>query len=177
MRALLFAVALVAAGQLPSAQQPLMQVGSIDLPRVEGRIDHLAFYAAGQRLFVAALGNNTVEVLDLKGGAHLKSLPGFREPQGIAVVPDPRLVAVANGQGEGLRLLNGDDYRPASMIRLGDDSDNVRYDAAAKRLYVGFGSGALAAVNPADWPTPIVKPESAMFAWWFELSVFAIPIC
>ena len=35
-------------------------------------------------------------------------------------------------------------------IALGDDSDNVRYDAAAKRLYVGYGSGALAAIDPAD---------------------------
>lgn len=133
-----------------SAQEPLVQVGSIDLPRVEGRIDHLAFEAAGQRLFVAALGNNTVEVLDLKGGVHLKSLPGFREPQGIAVVPDTRLVAVANGQGDGLQLLHADDYRPSHMARLGDDSDNVRYDASGMRLYVGFGNGALAAVNPAD---------------------------
>ena len=150
MRVLLCAIAICAAGQLPLTQEPLTQVGSIDLPRVDGRIDHLAFDAANQRLFVAALGNNTVEVLDLKSGTHLKSLPGFREPQGIAVVPDARLVAVANGQGDGVQLLNADDYRPAQMLKLGDDSDNVRYDASAKRLYVGFGSGALAAINPAD---------------------------
>src|SRR2546425_12602759 len=85
--------------QSGSAKKPLGLVRSIELPRVEGRIDHLAFDAAGQRLFVAALGNNTVEVLDVKAGTHLKSLPGFREPQGIAVMPDARLVGVANGQG------------------------------------------------------------------------------
>jgi hypothetical protein len=39
------------------------------------------------------------------------------------------------------------------MVRLGDDSDNVRYDAVAKRVYVGFGSGALAAVNPTEGKT------------------------
>src|SRR5712692_372946 len=105
-----------------SAQEPLTLVGSIDLPRVEGRIDHLAFDAAGQRLFVAALGNNTVEVLDLKAGSHLKRLPAFREPQGIALVPDAKMVAVANGQGEGLQLLNADDYRLGQMVRLGEDS-------------------------------------------------------
>jgi DNA-binding beta-propeller fold protein YncE len=150
MRLLLFAIAALAAVQSLSGQQPLTQVGSIDLPRVEGRIDHLAFDAGGQRLFVAALGNNTVEVLDIKAGTHLKSLPGFHEPQGIAVVPDRRLVAVANGQGDGLQLLNADDFRAGTMVKLGDDSDNVRYDPSAKRLYVGFGSGALAAVDPAD---------------------------
>jgi DNA-binding beta-propeller fold protein YncE len=98
---------------------------------------------------VAALGNNTVEVLDVKADVHFRSLPGFREPQGIAVAADPRAVAVANGQGEGLQLLGADDYRPGALVRLGDDADNVRYDAAAKRLYVGFGDGALAAIDPA----------------------------
>jgi DNA-binding beta-propeller fold protein YncE len=132
-----------------SAQEPLTLTMSIELPRVEGRIDHLAFDAVGQRLFVAALGNNTVEVLDVKAGKHLKSLPGFREPQGIAVAPDAKLVAVANGQGDGVQFV-GDDYRMAQSVRLGDDSDNVRYDASAKRIYVGFGGGAIAAVSPSD---------------------------
>jgi DNA-binding beta-propeller fold protein YncE len=132
-----------------SAQEPLVPAASIELPRVEGRIDHLAFDAAGQRLFVAALGNNTVEVVDVKAGRHLRSLPGFREPQGIAVVPDAKLIAVANGQGEGVQLI-GDDYRMTQAVRLGDDSDNVRYDASAKRVYVGFGSGAIAAISPGS---------------------------
>ncbi len=150
MRALLLSAAvLIVTMPSSSAQESLTRVASIDLPRVEGRIDHLAFDAATQRLFVAALGNNTVEALDLKAGAHIRSLPAFREPQGIALVADARLIAVANGQGEGLQLLNADTYRPGPMIRLGDDSDNVRYDPAAKRLYVGFAGGALAAIDPA----------------------------
>jgi DNA-binding beta-propeller fold protein YncE len=151
MRAVVSALAVaVVVLQSASAQEPLAMVRTIDLPRVEGRIDHLAFDAVKQRIFVAALGNNTVEVLDLKAGAHVKSLPGFREPQGIAVVPDAKIVAVANGQGEGVQLVNGEDYRLGAMIRLGDDSDNVRYDASSKRLFVGYGSGALAAINPGD---------------------------
>jgi DNA-binding beta-propeller fold protein YncE len=139
----------IIAMQANSAQQPLVPVTSIELPRVEGRIDHLAFDAATQRLFVAALGNNTVEVLDVKAGKHLTSLPGFREPQGIAVVTDAKLVAVANGQGEGVQFVS-DDYRMAGSVRLGDDSDNVRYDAAAKRVYAGIGGGAIAAISAAD---------------------------
>ena len=132
------------------AQEPLVQIGVIELPGVEGRIDHLAFDATTRRLFVAALGNNTVEVLDTDRSTRLKSLPGFREPQGIAVAADAKVVAVANGQGDGLQLLALNDYRFTATVKLGDDSDNVRYDAAAKRLYVGFGTGALAAVNAAD---------------------------
>lgn len=126
-----------------------MESGRISLPRVEGRIDHMAYDSAARRLLVAALGNNTVEVLDLPGAVAVRSLAGFREPQGIAVAADARLAAVANGEGGGVELIGGDDFRPVSFVKLGDDSDNVRYDPAAKRLYVGFGNGALAAVDPA----------------------------
>jgi DNA-binding beta-propeller fold protein YncE len=77
-------------------------------------------------------------------------VPGFKEPQGIAVVPDAKLVAVANGQGDGVQFIDANDFHLSKAVRLGDDSDNVRYDVAAKRLFVGFGGGALAAVNPAD---------------------------
>ena len=147
-KALLLSIGILTmAGMQPGAEVPLAFVHSIGLPHVEGRIDHLAFDAARQRLFVAALGNNTVEVLDAKAGVHFKSLAGFREPQGIAVVADTRTVAVANGQGEGLALLSADDLRPAQTISLGDDSDNVRYDSAARRIYVGYGAGAIAAID------------------------------
>ena len=89
-------------------------------------------------------------MLDLKNNSHIKSLPGFREPQGIAVVADAKVVAVANGQGEGVQFLDASDYRQTKVVKLGEDSDNVRYDSVAKRLFVGFGSGALAAVSPSD---------------------------
>jgi len=135
--------------QVGASQEPLTLVRSIELPHVEGRIDHLAYDGATQRLYVAALGNNSVEVLDVRAGVHLRSLLGFREPQGIAIAADTRAVAVANGQGEGLQLVGADDYRPGAVVRLGDDADNVRYDTVAKKLFVGFGDGALAAIDPA----------------------------
>lgn len=133
-----------------SAQEPLALVKAIDLPRVEGRIDHLAFDPSTQKLLVAALGNNTVEVVDVKSGAHVKSLQGFREPQGIAVATGASLAAIANGQGDGIQLIATSDYRTVKAVSLGDDADNVRYDAVAKLLYVGYGNGALAAIDPAD---------------------------
>ncbi len=150
MRAVVSAAVIVALGlQARSSTQPLVMVRAIELPRVEGRIDHLALDPAGDRLFVAALGNNTVEVLNVENGTHVKSLPG-REPQGIAVAADAKVVAIANGQGDGVHLLDLDDYRLRKSVQLGDDSDNVRYDAAAKRLYVGYGGGALAAIDPSS---------------------------
>jgi DNA-binding beta-propeller fold protein YncE len=139
-----------AAFQVTSAQAPLTLVATIALPNVEGRIDHLAVDEDLQRLYVAALGNNTVEVLDLKSGRHLRSVPGFREPQGIAVVSGDKVVAVASGEGGAVQFIDPGNQHPIRSVRLGEDPDNVRYDSVAKRLFVGFGTGAMAAIDPSD---------------------------
>ena len=151
MRAII-AVAILACLAIQPAvpQEPLKLLRAIELPRVEGRIDHLTLDASGRILFVAALGNNTVEVVDLQSGRHLKSLPGFREPQGLAGIADANAIAVANGQGNGVDIVSTEDYGLLRRVPLGDDSDNVRYDAATRRLYVGYASGALAALTPSD---------------------------
>jgi DNA-binding beta-propeller fold protein YncE len=127
----------------------LKQVATIRLPNVSGRIDHLAFDAARQRLFVAALGNNTLEVIDTAKNAHLQSVPGFHEPQGLAVVPDLAAVAVANGETGTLQLLDAQSLQVRWTVRVGDDADNVRYDPAGKRLYVA-AVGGLYGVDPAS---------------------------
>jgi len=151
MRLLLAAVALTFVSfQAASSQTPLTLVGTIALPGVEGRIDHLAVDTAAQRLYVAALGHNTHEVVDLKCGSRVTSVSVFGEPQGNPVVADAKVVAVANGQGEGVQFVDASDYHAVKVVRLGEDSDNVRYDLAAKHLFVGFGGGALAAISPGE---------------------------
>jgi hypothetical protein len=138
----------------PGGAEPLRFIRAIALPGVEGRMDHMTVDSAGQKLFIAALANNTVEVVDIKAGTHVQSLKGFQEPTGIASVHDAGSIAIANGQGDGVRTINAADYRVIKEIPIGDDSDNVRYDAGARTLYVGYGSGALAAVRPADGAVP-----------------------
>src|SRR2546427_2184337 len=151
MRAMLATAMIVLVSlQSSSGQESLSLVRTIDLPRVEGRIDHLAIDLAGQRLFVAALGNNTVEVVDLKTGTVVKSMRGFHEPQGLQVVPDAKSVAVANAETGDVQWLDGADYRVTRTTPLGNDADNVRYDAGGKRVYVGYGNGAIAAIGAAD---------------------------
>lgn len=144
---LLAALLLPIARAQPSAE-PLKQIATIALPNVAGRIDHLAFDAQHQRLFVAALGNDTVEVLDTAGNAHWKSLPGFHEPQGIAVAADFGAIAVANGDTGTLQLLDAETLATRWTVEVGGDADNVRYDAAAKQLYVA-AVGGLYRVDPA----------------------------
>jgi DNA-binding beta-propeller fold protein YncE len=126
----------------------LRERSRIPLPGVGGRIDHLAFDPAHERLFVAAIGNDTVEVVDTVKNTRLASLTGFHEPQGAALVPELSSVAIANGGTGTLQLIDAAALTTRWTIAIGADADNVRFDAAAKRLYVA-AEGGLYAVDPA----------------------------
>ena len=123
---------------------------TIGLPGVQGRIDHFGFDAEGERLFVCALGNNTVEVLDLRKGQRIHSITGLGAPQGIAYVPQLNRIFVANDKGGSCKIYDGKSFQQISELNFKDDADNVRYDDAAKKIYVGFGTGGIAIVNAAD---------------------------
>src|SRR5258706_103852 len=116
---------------------------SIPLPKVSGRIDDFGVDTAGARLFVAALGNNTLEVIDLKANRRLKSIPGFGEPQGVQVVPQFNRVYVANGSANRVDVLDATSLERIRSIEGLQDADNIRYDAAAQKIYVGYEKGAL----------------------------------
>lgn len=143
----ILSAALLVAAHAQASAAVLTLDKTIPLPNVNGRIDHMAVDVAGQRLFVSALGNDTVEVVDLKTGKDIRSLPGFAEPQGMVYVPAFDRLFVANGSDGTVRILDGHSFATLRTIELGDDADNVRYDDAAKKVYVGYGSGALAAID------------------------------
>lgn len=126
---------------------PLRLQKTISLPDVQGRIDHMFFDASTHRLFVAALGNNTVEVVDVGQGKRIHSISGLHEPQGILYLSGPNRLYVANGDDGTLRIFDGTTYQPLATTKLGDDADNIRWDDEKRRIYVGYGSGALAAID------------------------------
>jgi DNA-binding beta-propeller fold protein YncE len=123
---------------------------TIPLPKVEGRIDHLAVDLKMNRVFIAALGNNTVEIVDLTKGERIHTISGLEEPQGVAFVPETNQIVVACGGDGSCRFYDGASYKLIKTVDLKGDADNVRYDAAAKRLYVGHVSGALATIDAAN---------------------------
>ncbi len=123
---------------------------TIPLPGVEGRIDHFALDASGERLFVCALGNNTVEVLDLRKGVRVHSITGLGAPQGIAYIPQFDRLFIANDNGGLCKIYDGKSFQQISELNFEDDADNVRYEDTTKRIYVGFGSGGIAIVNAPD---------------------------
>jgi len=131
------------------AQEPatLKLSSTIALPGVKGRIDHLAIDAKGNRLFVAALGNNTLEVLDLATGKSVKRVSGLRKPQGVLYLAAPNRIGVANGDDGTFRLFDGGSYELLRNFGSLADADNVRYDPKTKLIYVGYGEGGLALID------------------------------
>lgn len=139
------------AGQAPAQSAdtgPLQLESKIPLGEVRGRIDHMAVDLKRQRLFVAELGNDSVGVVDLADRKLLQTIAGLKEPQGVGYEPSTDMLYVANAGDGSLRLFEGNEYKPAGQIGLGSDADNVRIDAAANRIFVGYGSGALAVIDP-----------------------------
>lgn len=122
---------------------------TIALPGVHGRLDHMAISDRGMRLFVAALGNGSVEVVDLRGGRRVDSIAGLSEPQGVAALPGNRII-VTNGGSSTAAIY---DARALTLLRnipLRADPDNIRLDADAKHIYIGCGGyrdGALGVLD------------------------------
>lgn len=147
---LIFLVAMTMTRNLDAEEAgPLRLVQTIPLPNVEGRIDHMAVDLKGQRLFIAALGNNTVEVLDLRAGKGIQSITGLDEPQGVGFIPEFNKIFVANAKGGACDVFDGSSFKRIKRIKFSDDADNIRYDAAARRVYVGYGSGGLGIIDGA----------------------------
>jgi hypothetical protein len=134
----------------PQSEGPLQLKQTIALPGVEGRLDHFAFDRAGQRLFVCALGNNTIEVIDLRKGERIHSISGLGSPQGVLYVPEFDRLFVANDKNGLLKIYDAKSFQSVGELNLKDDADNLRYDEAARKVYVGFGSGGIALVAAAD---------------------------
>ena len=138
---------LLSASALAQSPEPLRLIDRVPMPMVEGRIDHMAIDVAGQRLFVAALGNNTLEVIDIRNAKHVRTITGLHEPQGVAYTPATNRIYVANRADGSLRVFDGTSFALLNTIAYGHDADNVRYDPQTDHVWVGYGDGALGAID------------------------------
>ena len=135
----------------PPNAAPLVLTGAIPLPNVKGRIDHFGFDPVHNRLFVSALGSNTEEIIGIGAQTVVHTISGVPTPQGVVYSPETNKLFVGSDEGK-LYVYDGTTFDPIASIDFGDDVDNLRYDAAEKRLYVGYGderTGAIAMVDAA----------------------------
>jgi DNA-binding beta-propeller fold protein YncE len=137
--------ALLLVGGFVHAQEPkaLTLNGRVELPNVNGRIDHFTADLNGQRLFMAALGNRTVEVIDVQSGKRLRTLTDLAEPQGVYYDASTNRLFAACAKDGTTKVFDAGSFQLFDAVKFSGDADNIRYDARGRRIIVGYGDGAL----------------------------------
>jgi DNA-binding beta-propeller fold protein YncE len=134
-------------GQKTFETDHIVMEQSIPLPNVQGRIDHLDVNIKGQVVYIAALGNNSLEVADIRNGKHIHTINGLDEPQGVAYLPQHNEIFVSNGGDGKCYFFNAASYQKTATVDLPSDADDVRYDSVDRKIYVGYGAGGIAMID------------------------------
>lgn len=134
-------------GQKPFGQNLLSEQMTIAMAEVKGRIDHLDANLKEKIVFVAALGNNSLEIVDINKGEVIYSIKGLDEPQGVAYIPQQQEIFVANGGNGDCYFYNAHNLEKTATVHLSSDADDVRYDSTEEKIYVGYGDGGIAIID------------------------------
>ncbi|MDB5674694.1 MAG: hypothetical protein JWM65_1676 [Sphingomonas bacterium] len=128
---------------------PLRLVQEIPLPGVQGRLDHFTIDPKRKRVIFSGLGNDSLQVVDAFAGRQIRQIDGLSQPQGSLYVPETDTLYVANAADGHVNIYNGTTFALIKRIDFGpgSDPDNLRYDAAAKKLYLGYGEGAIGVID------------------------------
>jgi len=143
---LFFALFSAAEQDSPSNDEfaPLVLVRIIPTPDVQGRFDHMGVDSKTGRIFAAVYGNDSVEVLEVQRGKRVHSIrEGFIKPQMVAYLPDSNRIVISNEGDGSCKILDAGTYKLIDTIKFSDDADQLRYDPVTKRVYVGYGDGAI----------------------------------
>ncbi|WP_150133044.1 YncE family protein [Acidisarcina polymorpha] len=132
----------------PAAFSQLTLRKTFTLPEGTGKFDHFAVDLSASRLFIAATGNHTIEVLDLASGKVNETITGLGKPHGLAWLSETSRLYASDGSQADLKIYENSPLKIARSIKLSDDADDMVYDAKTKLLYVGHGGGD--AANPAS---------------------------
>lgn len=154
--ALAVLVAQARSQQIPSNEEsaPLVLDRIIPMPSVQGRIDHMTVDVKAGRVFAAIYGNDTVEVLDVHRAREIAVIRGgLDEPQGVAFLPRANRIVVSSSVGGTCTIFDGSNYSRIGSVSFGDDADQVRYDASAHRIFVGYADGAIGMIDTQTWQT------------------------
>lgn len=145
---LAFLIPLTVAQAAVTPAEPLVLKSTFPLPDVRGRIDHMAVDSRRQHLIVAALGNDSVEVIDIGTGKVIQRIRDLKEPQGVAYADKADLIFVANAGNGSVQIFRAEDFAPIGKLDLHRDADNIRIDPRNGNIVVGYGDGGLAIVDP-----------------------------
>lgn len=142
IRTVATAVALAASTLLSNvalAGEPLHLLSRTDLPGYDGDFDHFGADIKGNRLFLAGEDGGTLEVFDLRSGAHLKTVKGMETPHAIHYEPKTNRLFVSNSGATLSKVLDGKSYSVIGTIQLTPGADVMSYDPSLRRLWFVTG--------------------------------------
>jgi len=127
-------------GKTPAREQEALRlVQTIPLPGVAGRLDHMAVDLEKKRLFVAAVANGTLEVLDLSAGEVINSLTGIKDTQDALFLGGHFNKLYVSSLDGTLRIFQGETFRLVQALKLEPDPNRLLYDPATDLIYFGYG--------------------------------------
>lgn len=121
------------------AGEPLRLLSRTDLPGYDGDFDHFGADIKGNRLFLAGEDGGTLEVFDLRSGAHLKTVKGMETPHAIHYEPKTNRLFVSNSGASLSKVLDGKSYAVTGTVKLTPGADVMSYDASSRRLWFVTG--------------------------------------
>ena len=152
-----------------NAASPLSFEKAISLPGVQGKFDHFAIDLEGHRLFAAATGNHSIEVIDISEGKVIQSITGLGKPHGLVWQASTKILYVADGTQRNLQKFEGNPFKLTGKIALSDDADDMVMNPATHLLYVGHGGSD--AANPAR----VAVVDTASFTLKADIPVASHP--
>ena len=139
---ILCCVGLMSAPLIPAHGQDkptLRLVQTIPLSGVSGRLDHMAVDLEKKRLFVAAVANGTLEVLDLDAGKAINSISGIKDTQDALFLGGQFNKLYVSSLDGTLRIFQGETFRLIQALKLEPDPNRLLYDPATDLIYFGYG--------------------------------------
>ncbi len=138
--AVLFASLCSAVIPARAAPEPLRLAGRTEMPGYSGDFDHFEYDLPSRRLWLAAEDHGTLDLFDLKTGAHRKSFRGVVDtPHGVFYLPQKKRLIVTDSGGDAMatRVIEGTTRRTLQLAAPAADA--MAYDPSAGRLYIVNG--------------------------------------
>src|ERR1700726_1139795 len=120
---------------------PLKLVATTPMPGFTGDFDHFGLDLKGNRLFLAAEDQKTVEGFDLRSGKRIHSIAGFGHPLTMAYLSESDRLMVTNGDTDDVALVDCKEYKIIDTLKLGKGVDHSIYNPVNKYFYVENGGG------------------------------------
>ena len=133
---------------MAGAAETLKPLGRTDLAGYDGDFDHFGMDLKGNRLFLAGEDGGTLEVFNLRTGAHVKTIKDMDSPHAIYFDARNNRLTISNSGDSLSHVLDARTYALKDTIRIAPGADVMSYDPSTNRLWFVTGGKNATAKQP-----------------------------